>query len=95
VTAGALATATQTPPSTLSFHLKEMTQAGLLKARSQGRFIYYSARLDALNDLAEFVGRCTASSTGKAGAKGRPGKRKMAPDAAKPRDESQLSIFGE
>jgi ArsR family transcriptional regulator, arsenate/arsenite/antimonite-responsive transcriptional repressor len=40
--AGELAHTLQVPPQTLSFHLKEMTHAGLLVARREGRNIYYS-----------------------------------------------------
>ena len=39
------------PGPTLSFHLKELSQAGLVSARKESRFIYYSAnfgRMDAL-----------------------------------------------
>ncbi len=39
--AGELARALGIPPQTLSFHLKEMTRAGLLRSRREGRHIYY------------------------------------------------------
>ncbi len=39
--AGELARALGIPPQTLSFHLKEMTRAGLLRPRREGRHIYY------------------------------------------------------
>jgi ArsR family transcriptional regulator, arsenate/arsenite/antimonite-responsive transcriptional repressor len=38
-------------PATLSFHLKELAHAGLVGARQEGRYIYYSAsyaRMDGL-----------------------------------------------
>jgi ArsR family transcriptional regulator len=41
--AGALARALGISPQTLSFHLKEMTRAGLLRPRRAGRHIYYVA----------------------------------------------------
>lgn len=41
--AGELAHDTATAPATLSFHLKELTHAGLVRAAPQGRFIFYSA----------------------------------------------------
>ncbi len=40
--AGEIARAVRCPASTLSFHLKELSQAGLLAAEPQGRFIRYS-----------------------------------------------------
>jgi ArsR family transcriptional regulator, arsenate/arsenite/antimonite-responsive transcriptional repressor len=39
--AGELARTLGIPPQTLSFHLKEMTRAGLLRPRREGRHIYY------------------------------------------------------
>lgn len=39
--AGELARTLGIPPQTLSFHLKEMTHAGLLRPRREGRQIYY------------------------------------------------------
>ncbi len=35
--AGDIATALLVPPATLSFHLKELVQAGLVESESQGR----------------------------------------------------------
>lgn len=35
-------------PATLSFHLKTLTQAGLIVSRSEGRFIRYSANYKAM-----------------------------------------------
>ena len=42
-------------PATLSFHLKELTHSGLVKARQQSRFIYYSADFKAMNDLVAYL----------------------------------------
>ena len=39
----------------LSFHLKELARAGLVTARKDGRFIYYSARFDRMNDLVGYL----------------------------------------
>jgi DNA-binding transcriptional ArsR family regulator len=44
--AGELARRLAIPPQTLSFHLKEMTNAGLLAARREGRFVYYVVDFD-------------------------------------------------
>lgn len=43
------------PASSLSFHLKELTHAGLIAARQDGRFLYYSADVDAMNALIGFL----------------------------------------
>jgi len=43
------------PVSTLSFHLKELTHAGLIAARQEGRFIYYSANFGAMNALVGYL----------------------------------------
>ena len=39
----------------LSFHLKELTHAGLVTARKDGRFIYYSANFERMNDLVGYL----------------------------------------
>jgi len=42
-------------PSSLSFHLKELSNAGLIEARQEGRFIIYSANFDAMNSVLTFL----------------------------------------
>lgn len=40
---------------TLSFHLKELTQAGLLTARKASRFVHYSASFDRMNAVLAYL----------------------------------------
>lgn len=51
--------------ATLSFHLKELYRAGLLQARPQGRFIYYSVDFSTVAALLSFMTEncCTAASS--------------------------------
>ena len=42
-------------PSSLSFHLKELTHAGLITPRQDGRFVIYSANFDTMNGLLAFL----------------------------------------
>lgn len=61
--AGDIATALQVPPATLSFHLKELVQAGLVESENQGRHVCYRANFDAMNGLIEYLTHnCCAGS---------------------------------
>ena len=42
-------------PSSLSFHLKELSHAALLASRQDGRFVIYSANIAAMNGLLGFL----------------------------------------
>ncbi len=55
VAAGEIAAELGLLPATLSFHLKELSHAGLVSARQEGRFIYYSADFSAMNRLLAFL----------------------------------------
>lgn len=54
--AGEIAGRLGIPASTLSFHVKALTHAGLIESRQQGRFIYYSADFAVMNGLIAFLG---------------------------------------
>lgn len=43
------------PNSTLSFHLKELNHAGLINAKQQSRYIYYSANYETMNNLLSYL----------------------------------------
>lgn len=42
-------------PSSLSFHLKELTHAKLVTGRHEGRYIIYAANFDTMNGLIAFL----------------------------------------
>jgi ArsR family transcriptional regulator len=50
-----LTEALKTGQSRLSFHLKVLKDAGLIKDRPEGRWIYYSLNPDALKELEDIV----------------------------------------
>ena len=55
VPAGAIGEKLAVPPATLSFHLKELAHTGLVVARQQGRFIYYTADFEHMAALMSFL----------------------------------------
>ncbi len=55
LSAGRIGEALRTPPSSLSFHLKGLSHAGLVRSRQRGRFVIYAANFDAMNDLVAFL----------------------------------------
>ena len=52
---GKIAEHLQIAPATLSFHLKELTIAGLLCQRQESRFVIYSANFATMNELIGFL----------------------------------------
>ena len=62
--AGDIAERLQLAPATASFHLKELSRAGLIAPRQDGRFIWYRADLEAMNGLVGYLSEncCRASS---------------------------------
>lgn len=53
--AGQLSELVGIAPSSLSFHLKEMVNAGLVSSRQEGRFVFYSAEYEAMNTLLAYL----------------------------------------
>lgn len=53
--AGNVGESLKIPASTLSFHLKELSNAGLIHSRQVSRFIYYSANYEAMNGLLAYL----------------------------------------
>jgi ArsR family transcriptional regulator len=62
--AGEIAERLRVAPNTLSFHLKELSNAGLLKSRQEGRFVYYAPDFKAMNALLAYLTEnCCVGST--------------------------------
>ena len=53
--AGEIATTLDLPPANLSFHLKAMTQAGLVSVEQEGRFHRYRANLPLMAELVAYL----------------------------------------
>lgn len=55
VNATAIAEALDLPPATLSFHVAQLARAGLVQARQESRFIFYSVDYGAMDDLIAYL----------------------------------------
>ena len=55
LTPGAMAEGLGIPPNTLSFHLKELTHAGLVTQERSSRHIIYRAAFDRMNGLLAYL----------------------------------------
>jgi ArsR family transcriptional regulator, arsenate/arsenite/antimonite-responsive transcriptional repressor len=55
VQAGPIATLLDVPPSSLSFHLKELAHAQLVTSRQEGRFVFYCANFATMNSLLAYL----------------------------------------
>lgn len=64
--AGEIAKTLSLPRTNLSFHLKTLTQAGLLSVTQEGRYQRYRANLGAMEDLVRYLTEncCAAQSDG-------------------------------
>jgi ArsR family transcriptional regulator, arsenate/arsenite/antimonite-responsive transcriptional repressor len=57
--AGSIGEALSLAPATLSFHLRELAQAGLIRSRQQSRYVYYRADAAAARDVLDYLARLT------------------------------------
>ena len=55
LTPGVIAEKLGLAPATLSFHLKELAHACLIRARQESRFIHYSADFEIMNGLVDYL----------------------------------------
>jgi DNA-binding transcriptional ArsR family regulator len=78
--AGDIAARLGIPAPTLSFHLKELAQVGLVTARREGRFVHYSANFDRMNGLVAYLTEncCGGASCAPACTPATPARRKSA-----------------
>jgi len=66
VAAGDIQTHVELPASTLSHHLKRLSEAGVLASRSEGTFLFYTADYASLRSLTDFVWEDCCKRGGKA-----------------------------
>ena len=52
---GELARELSVPPQTLSFHLRQMSAAGIVRSRREGTTIHYSIDFDTVRSLARYL----------------------------------------
>ena len=55
VPSGEIADALQVPPTAMSFHLSTLERSGLVRARRQGRRIFYTAEFEQVRLLLTFL----------------------------------------
>lgn len=55
LSAGKISETTGVPPSSLSFHMKELMHADMVISRNDGRFVIYAANFVTMNDLIGFL----------------------------------------
>ena len=68
MSAGEIAEKVGIAPAALSFHLKELSHARLVKSRQDGRYVFYSADFASMNRLLAFLTEnCCAADGGTCG----------------------------
>lgn len=55
LSAGTIAGRLDIAGATLSFHLKELANAGMVDSRQDGRFVYYSTNYEQMNGLLAYL----------------------------------------
>ena len=55
MSAGKISEATDIAPSSLSFHMKELAHANMVRSRQDGRFVIYAANFTTMNALLAFL----------------------------------------
>ncbi len=90
--AGEIARALRCPASTLSFHLKELSRAGILEARTRGRFVIYAVRAGVFEELAGFVATLGGAEA-RAGNVVRPARSGRRRQTGRTTGRGQLSMF--
>jgi ArsR family transcriptional regulator len=73
LTPGTMAQALGVPASSLSFHLKELVNAGLVTQSRDGRFLVYRAAYDRMNDVLGYLTDNCCRGSACAPVKGRKG----------------------
>jgi ArsR family transcriptional regulator, arsenate/arsenite/antimonite-responsive transcriptional repressor len=69
--AGEISERVGVPPTTLSFHLAQLSRAGLVTARRDGRSIHYAANYGGMQGLMDFLlDHCCQDGPGCASSKG-------------------------
>ena len=65
LTPGDLAAQLEVAPNTLSFHLKELSHAGLIQGTQEGKFVFYRVNFSQMNALLAFLAEhcCQGSGT--------------------------------
>jgi ArsR family transcriptional regulator, arsenate/arsenite/antimonite-responsive transcriptional repressor len=53
--AGSIGAQLGLPPATLSFHLAQLAQAGLVRGRQDGRYVIYAADYESMNALIAYL----------------------------------------
>jgi len=95
VSVGEIGASVAAAPATLSFHLKELTHAGLIEPRQDGRYIFYRASYVQMSELLAFLTQnCCARGDGACASGARnecASPRPARPAAGRPAKVSRLS----